>query len=46
MKNEGSQGEGDRKGGCLGVAGELSTRETVPTRTQGPESQSKGGVRQ
>lgn len=41
-----SQGEGDRKWGRLGVSGELSTQETVPTRTQGQESQSKGGDRQ
>lgn len=41
----GVSGEGDRKWGRLGVAGELSTQETVPIRIQGPESQSKGGVR-
>lgn len=44
-QNEGSQEEGDRKWGRLGVAGELSTWETVNKGTQGSGqrwSQSEG----
>lgn len=40
-QNEGSQEEGDRKWGRLGVAGELSTWETVNKGTQGSKVESE-----